>query len=313
MTYSGISRRHFLGSVGVAVGGLSARQLLAAEPPADSIALGMMLQGASAAEVLAKAKLVAAVGFESVQVTFFFPPTADELKTLARRLADLKLRVRAFGTYFNLFRPDDTHFMGSCQATMKMVAAHAEQFDCRQFVTWSGSYSPQFAGEDPRNHTAEAVALLQRQIREVVLPILDPIGGRVAFEPYFPHVIGTLELTREALAPFSADRVGIVLDPPNYITPALYPSRDEQLRRLFRLVGDRIHIVHFKDMKLNANGTRVDLPGPGGGEMNYPLVIAEIRKQQRPLACIIEHIKADEAEMARTKAWVVAQLQKPSA
>ena len=211
----------------------------------------MMLQGDSAADLQEKAKRIAAVGFERVQVTFFFHPTVDDLKSLSQTLERLKLKTVAFGTYFNLFRPDDTGFMGSSRATMKLVAAHADLFGCKQFVTWSGSYSAKFAGDDPRNHAPEAVAHLHRAIREVLLPIIEPIGGRVAFEPYFPHVVGTLAMAKEVLAPFPADRIGLLLDPPNFISPDLYPKRDDELRRLFRELGDRIQIVHFKDMKLN--------------------------------------------------------------
>ena len=312
MTTSTISRRHFLGAVGATVAGFGAAKIFGAEHPRDNIRLGMMLQGGSAAELQEKARAMAAAGFDTVQVTFFFQPTAEELQSLARTLKDLKLKTIAFGNYFNLFRPDDTGFMGSSRAAMKLVAAHAGLFDCKQFVTWSASYSPRFEGTEPRNHTPEAVAQLHRALREVVLPILEPIDGCVAFEPYFPHVVGTLELAREVLAPFPANRVGLLLDPPNFITPALYPKREEEMRRLFRELGERIHLAHFKDMKLNPAGSSVDLPGPGGGEMNYPLLISEIRKLNRPLPCIIEHIKAELAEMTKTKAWVENQLrQKP--
>ncbi len=292
------------------VAGFSAADLFSAQAPRDNIHLGMMLQGGSAAELQQKAKAIAAAGFDTVQLTFFFQPTDEELESLARALKELKLRTVAFGTYFNLFRPDDTGFMGSCQAAMKRVAAHAGRFDCKQFVTWSGSYSAQFGGADPRNHSPEAVAQLHRAIREVVLPVLDPIGGRVAFEPYFPHVFGSVELAKQVLAPFPARRVGLLLDPPNFITPALYPRREEEMRRLFRELGDRIHLAHFKDLKLNAAGTGVDLPGPGGGEMNYPLLVSEIRRLKRPLPCIIEHIEAAPAELAKTKAWVEGQLRR---
>jgi sugar phosphate isomerase/epimerase len=81
------------------------------------------------------------------------------------------------------------------------------------------------------------------------------------------------------------------------------------MRRAFRELGERIHMVHLKDMKLNATGQSVDLPGPGGGEMNYPLLISQLRKLNRPLPCIIEHINAEPAEMAKTKAWVENQLR----
>jgi sugar phosphate isomerase/epimerase len=297
-----------MGATAVAAGGLTS--LLAGEAAKDTIRLGMMLQGGSAAELHAKAKAIAAVGFERVQVTFFFQPTAEELKTLSQVLDRLKLKTVAFGTYFNLFRPDDAGFMGSSRQTMKLVAAHAERFGCKQFVTWSASYAPQFGGADPRNHTSEAVARLHRAVGEVLLPVIEPIGGRVAFEPYFPHVVGTLELAKEVLAPFSAERIGLLLDPPNFISPDLYPRRDQELRRAFRELGDRIQMVHLKDMKLNPTGRSVDLPGPGGGEMNYPLLISEIRKLNRPLNCIIEHINAEPAEMSRTKAWVEARLRR---
>ena len=304
-----ISRRHFLGTLGATVAGLGAGNLFGAETAKDNIRLGMMLQAASAVELHKNAKAIAAAGFDTIQLSFFFHPTADELKALADALKELKLKTVAFGTYFNLFRPDDAGFMRSSIATMKLVAAHAGLFDCNQFVTWSASHSPQFRGTDPRNHTPEAVAQLHRAIREVVLPVLEPIGGRVAFEPFFLHVVGTVELAKEVFAPFPASRVGLVLDPPNFIAPALYPKREEEMRRLFRELGDRIHLVHFKDMKLNAAGDSVGYPGPGGGEMNYPLLISEIRNLHRPLPCIIEHIKPEPAELSKTKAWVEAQLR----
>lgn len=303
------SRRHFLKTIGataVAAGRL--QELFAEEPVKDNIRLGMILQGGSAADLHEKAKAIAAVGFKTVQLTFFFHPTVDELKALSGTLSQMKLKTVAFGTYFNLFRPDDRGFMGSSRATMQLVAAHAEMFGCNQFVTWSGSYSPKFAGDDPRNHTPEAVAQLHRAVREIILPIIEPIGGRVAFEPYFPHVVGTLAMAKEVLAPFSADRIGLLLDPPNFISPDLYPKREEELRRLFRELGDRIQIVHFKDIKLNPKSGRVELPGPGGGEMNYRLLISEIRKLNRPLDCVIEHIKPEPAEMSKTKAWVESRL-----
>jgi sugar phosphate isomerase/epimerase len=303
---SGCSRRQFLSSL--AAGACGVAGAFGAEPAKDNIRLGMMLQGGSAAELQERARAIAGAGFDTVQVTFFFHPTAEELQSLARALKELRLKTAAFGTYFNLFRPEDPGFMGSSQAAMKVVAGHAGLFDCKQFVTWSASYSPRFDGAEPRNHTPEAVAQMRRAIREVVLPVLEPIGGRVAFEPFFLHVVGTLALAKEALAPFPARQVGLVADPPNLISPALYPKREAEMRRLFRELGDRIHIAHFKDMKLNASGQSVDYPGPGGGEMNYPLLISEIRRLNRPLPCIIEHIKAEPGEMTKTRAWVQKRL-----
>jgi sugar phosphate isomerase/epimerase len=310
MTTSHVSRRQFLATTAAGVAGLSLSPLEGAAPANDSIRPGMMLQGNSTAELLERARAIAAVGFDSVQLSFFFQPTAGELQSLARTLKDLGLRTVAFGTYFNLFRPDDTSFMGASQGLMKLLATQSALFDCTQFVTWSGSYSSSFGGVDPRNHVREAVAQMHRAIREVVLPILEPIGGRVAFEPYYPHVFGTVELAKEVMKPFPARQVGVLLDPPNFISPELYPKREEEMRRQFRELGERIHLVHFKDLKLSPSGKSVDLPGPGDGEMNYPAFISEIRNLKRPLPCIIEHIKAEAPDMARTKTWIGKQLER---
>lgn len=309
------SRRRFLVTAGAAVcssGALCLPGLRAAGSATGAIRLGMMLQGTSTDDLLSQAGRIAAAGFDAVQLTFFWEPAADELRRLSEELRNRKLSVLAFGVYFNLFRPDDMGFMRSSRRTMQLVAEHSDWFDCRQFVTWSASYSPQFRGADPRNHSPEAVAELQRAIREVALPILEPIGGRVAFEPYYPHVFGSPELAAQVLAPFPAERVGLVMDPPNFISPELYPQREEEMLRAFRELGDRIHFVHFKDMKLNPNGQAVDLPGPGGGEMNYPLYLAELRKLGRPVTGIIEHIKAESEVMGKTKAWVEGRLRESS-
>lgn len=305
-----ISRRHFLATTeAVAAFASGLTNLVAGESGRKDIHLGMMLQGDSTDDLLRQAGNIAAVGFDTVQVTFFFEPSADDLKKLAETLHKLGLQVAAFGTYFNPFRPDDTSFfMHSNLRTMKLLVKHSELFGCRQFVSWSGSYAPTFSGVDPRNHTPEAVTKLQRAVRDIVLPILEPITGRVAFEPFCRHVLGSPELGKKIFAPFPADRVGFVMDPPNFISPELYPKRDEEMLRLFQVLGDRIHFVHFKDIKLDSNKNRVT-PGPGDGDMNYPLFISELRKLKRPLTGIIEHIKAEPEVMSRAKAWVEARLR----
>ena len=305
-----ISRRHFLATAGAAVAGAyGLENLFAGEPAKENIHLGMMLQGTSTDDLLKQAANIAAVGFDTVQLTIFFEPSADDLKKLAETLNKLGLRVAAFGTYFNPFRPDDTSFfMHSNLRTMKLLAEHSGLFGCRQFVTWSGSYAPTLGGADPRNHTPEAVAKLQRAVREIVMPVLEPIAGRLALEPSYRHVLGSPELGQEIFAPFPADKVGFVMDPPNLISPELYPKRDEEMLRLFRVLGDRVHLVHLKDMRLDSKNNRVS-PGPGDGEMNYPLFISELRKLKRPLTGIIEHIKAEPKVMSKAKAWVEARLR----
>jgi len=117
-----ISRGGFLRAAGAAAAAAALPVPVRAAPVGrgpDLIRLGMMLQGGSAAELQARAEAIAAVGFDTVQLTFFFSPTVDDIEAMARTLDRLKLKTAAFGTYFNLFRPDDTGFMRSSLATLR--------------------------------------------------------------------------------------------------------------------------------------------------------------------------------------------------
>ena len=296
-----ISRRHFLGTLGAAAanaGGLP--KLLAGEPAKDNIRLGMMLQGDSAADLGEKAKRIAAAGFRRVQVTFFFRPTAEELKALAQALSQLKLKTVAFGTYFNLFRPDNTGYMGSSRTTMRLVAAHAE-------LSTAGSSSP---GAEATRRSSPAA------IRATTPPRPSPTctapsarsccrsSSRSAGGWHWSRIT-RMSWARwkwpKIFAPFPADRIGLLLDPPNFISPDLYPRRDNEFAAPSASLATASRMVHLKDMKLNPTGRSVDLPGPGGGEMNYPLLVSEIRKLNRPLDCIIEHINPELAVMSKTE------------
>ncbi len=307
--FRGFSRRHFLALTGAAAAGFISGQVSGAEPARDPLRLGMMLQGSSAPELFKNAKAVAAAGFDTIQLSFFFNPSAEELRALATELKALKLKTVAFGTYINPLQPDNASFMGSSLAAMKQVAAHADLFECKRFVIWSGSYSPRFDGPDPRNHTEEAVKDVQRAIREILLPILEPIDGRVAMEPYYRHILGSIEMAEAIFKPFPADKVGLLVDPPNFISPELYPRREAEMSRLFNRLGDRIHLAHFKDLKLDATGKNVDLPAPGLGVMNYREYARELRQLNRPMYCILEHITPDTKEMTVRKTWVEQQLR----
>lgn len=304
-----LSRRRFLTLSGAAAASLVSGQVSGAETTRAPLRLGMMLQGGSTPELLKNAKAVAAAGFDTIQLSFFFDPTAEELRTLAKELQALKLKTVAFGTYINPLQPDNASFMGSSKAGMKQVSALADLFSCKQFVIWSGSHSPRFDTPDPRNHTEKAVETVQQAMRDVVLPILEPIGGRVAIEPYYRHILGSIEMAEAIFEPFPADKVGLLVDPPNFISPGLYPRREAEMSRIFSRLGNRIHLAHFKDLKLDATGKNVDLPGPGLGVMDYQEYARQLRQLGRPMYCILEHVAANTEAMTARKAWVEQQLR----
>ncbi|HNY39952.1 MAG TPA: hypothetical protein PKJ41_06140 [Bryobacteraceae bacterium] len=70
---------------------------------------------------------------------------------------------------------------------------------------------------------------------------------------------------------------------------------------MMRTLGPRIEVVHLKDFRLKPDGINYDLPGPLGGEMNYPLYLEQLSKLPGDLPWIIEHVGPADFRSTREK------------
>jgi sugar phosphate isomerase/epimerase len=166
-------------------------------------------------------------------------------------------------------------------------------------VAWTGGYSKALHEPEPRNQTPAAVDTVQRFVEQYVSR-LESAKLFLALEQYVTMVCPDAD-SLAALLRRLPNCVTAVLDPPNLTPLALFSRRDQVLREMAATLRDRVGVVHLKDFRLAPGGRRYDLPGPMGGEMNYPLFAKLILGLPGEPALIVEHTRPEQFADARNK------------
>jgi len=286
------TRRSFLGSTVAGVWALTAwpgESRPAARPDFGHLRLAVAVQGGSPEQLGEEAKWAKSAGFERVQLSLWMQEPQDEdLQLMHAALEEHGLRAVVFGTYINPLDPGNSGYMGASQEAMGALARNAGVFGANLFVAWSGGYHARFSAGDPRNATGEAMDALVSATNDLLASI-DVCAGRLAYEPYYPDILGSPARYAEFFGRMGATRrVGMVMDPPNFVQPAQYPERTAIMEEAFRLPADRIFVAHLKDIAPAPDGG-IALPGPCDGTMNYDLYLTRLASLGRPIDCVIEH------------------------
>ena len=266
----------------------------------DDARLGIMCQVGTdekpARTVLAAA---AAAGFHRVQINFPWARAGRAyLSSLPSWLKEEGLKVDALGAYVNCCHPETD--MNQCgPAEFARAIEYAPTVGCRQLVAWTGGYSSALHEPEPRNQTPAAADAVQRFLERYV-PRLQDARLNLALEQYVNLVCPDAN-SLAALLRRLPTCVSAVLDPPNLTPLSLYSRRDQVLQQMTATLRDRIGVVHLKDFRLAAGARRYDLPGPMGGEMNYPLFAKLILDLPGTPRLIVEHIKPEQFAETRRK------------
>jgi len=289
---SDFSRRAFC-SVPLAAG-------LRAAPKDYSARLAIMCQlgsdEANARKVLEAAR---EAGFRRTMINFAWdrvPPAF--LEGLPGWVSAAGLTCEALGAYVNCVSPD-TILMNTRAADFERAIGYAAELRCQRLVAWTGSHLADLMKSDPRNPTRASEDALVRFIARHV-PALERAGLKLALETYVTLTCPDAPSLKRVLDRLPAT-VGAVIDPPNLTPVARYHERDAALREMMRLLGPRIEVVHLKDFRLKADGMNYDLPGPLGGEMNYPLYLEQLARLPGACPWIIEHVGPADFRVTRQK------------
>jgi len=281
------SRRGFLGCLAV---GLA--------PPAERLGVACQFapEESAARKVLAAARQA---GFHRVQVQFPWN-RADEafLRALPGWLAAEGLRADVLGAYVNCAVPENV-LMDARAADLDRTIGYAPSLGATRLVAWTGGYGKDLMKPDPRNLRPEAADAILRFLGPR-LQRLEANRLTLALETYITLAAPDAPSLRRLL-----DRlppcIAAVLDPPNLTPIERYRERDQVLREMVRLLEGRIGVVHLKDFRLAADGRSYELPGPLGGEMNYPLFAGLVKRQPPETPLIAEHLSPAEFAAARRK------------
>jgi sugar phosphate isomerase/epimerase len=254
-----------------------------------------------AEEPLARKTLDAAreAGFRRVMINLAWDRAEPSfLKSLPGWVSSNGLTCEVLGAYVNSVSPE-TILMGTRAVDFERAIGYAAELRCPRLVAWTGSHLTDLMKPDPRNPTRESEDALVRFLSKHV-PALERAGLKLALETYVTLTCPDAPSLKRVLDRLPAC-VGAVIDPPNLTPVARYPQRDAALKEMMRLLGPRIEVVHLKDFRLKPDGINYDLPGPLGGEMNYPLYLEQLSKLPGDLPWIIEHVDPADFRSTREK------------
>lgn len=265
--------------------------------------LGVMCQlGSTEAGARKVLDAAAQAGFKRVQVNFAWDGVdAGFVKGLPGWLGAAGLKCETLGAYVNCLAPA-VNLMRTREEDFVRAMEVAPAVGARNLVAWTGSHVPDLMKADARNPGRASEDAIVRFI-ERHLKGLEERKLTLALETYITLACPDAVSLRRVL-----DRlprlVGAVLDPPNLTPVARYGDRDEAMKEMVATLGDRVAVVHLKDFRLKPDGQSYDLPGPLGGEMNYPLYLKLVRGLRGDVPVVAEHIGP--GEFAETRRRLLA-------
>jgi sugar phosphate isomerase/epimerase len=113
----------------------------------------------------------------------------------------------------------------------------------------------------------------------------------------YTHILGDVETLAQFLEVMNSPYVGLVLDPPNLLPPPRWEQQGTALKQMLKRLSPYIGLVHLKDMRLA--GEKLELPGPGGGVLDYRAFLGALERYGISAPRIVEHVTLEQAAAAR--------------
>lgn len=257
--------------------------------------LGLWVEIRPADDLPRLADRVAAMGFASLHAHFPAGCDAALARRLGRACAAGGLAVAAVSGYANPLRPAEAP-MGSTLAQLADLVDLMPALGTRRVVSWSGTFAEGLLDDHADNHAEAGWDALRRSVDELG-PALEDAEALLLLEPFSTHVLSSPETIARLIGELNTPYVGVVLDPPNLLSPDTWGRQTELIPALVAAIGRHSGLVHLKDMRLRDG--RLDLPGPGQGVLDYGVFIGAVMALGTAVPLIVEHVTLEQAPAAR--------------
>jgi sugar phosphate isomerase/epimerase len=267
-------------------------------------------------------KRIKASDFSCVQLDVSFKDCDAAKEKLSKQKAneirdkfrDANIAVVAVSAYTNLVHPDPEKRKANI-AYLKMMMERALDLGCPYVVSETGTYNRESDWVWDNKNGTEAAYQEACGIIYDITKFARENGADFLIENYVNNVIGSVEQVLRLFKDINMPNLRLLCDPTNYFDESNIDDVDNQLRRIFDALGDKIVMAHAKDCKRTedtgekhadidadeAHSFRgsgaVELPAPGLGVLNYDLYVKLLAKDHPNMPMIIEHL--DEPDIKR--------------
>ncbi len=251
--------------------------------------LGVFVELQAAGEIERKARLAQEAGLEGIQV---YPRGLAldevELTHLAEVCAQQALKVPALSAYCDMLKPEAAPMGFTLERALRLVK-WIGPLGAEGLVVWSGTLAADLLGAHAENRSRAAWERMRANASRLV-ERLEPFETALLTEPYYTHVAGDVEACLRLAEEVGSGRVKFVLDPPNLIPPEGFAQQRERMREMILALRSHIGLAHFKDARVRPDG-EYDFPGPGEGDLLYPVYVGLLREIGYEGWGIIEHVE----------------------
>jgi sugar phosphate isomerase/epimerase len=284
----------------------------------------------SLAETISKIKKD---GFSCVQLDLSFKDmdlsfdslTQAKCHQIRDAFREANLPIVSISGYTNIIHPDPKKREKNLNE-LKTLLKFARDLGTPYVISETGTYNKESDWVwDPKNDTEEAYEEVCKELENLAKFAYDH-GSVFLVENYVNNVIGSVNLLARLFSDVNHPGIGMLMDPTNYFTDVNINSVDDEINRMFDMLGDKIKIAHAKDCKPAEDITEkhaaidateahtfrgaggVELPAPGLGILNYDLYLERLSKLHPNIPIIIEHL--DESDIPRAKKFLDDKLKK---
>lgn len=196
------------------------------------------------------------------------------------------IQIAVLGCYINMIHPNVKERRKALDRFKEHIR-FARSFGCSIVGTETGNvkanivYTEDNFGEEPYQRVLESVTELAEEA--------EKFGIIVGIEGGINHPIHTPKRMKRLLDDVQSNHVQVIFDPANYLTPENYLNQEAVYEEAFDLFGDRIVIVHAKDITLKDNS--IQMVPVGTGQLNYEAVFRYFKHHKPFMNILLENTR----------------------
>lgn len=269
--------------------------------------LGAVLTAPAVGSLSSSFQACQRAGFNFIQLDTCAVATPVCLNEIIETSSLEGLAIVAFGCLGNPLQPQSRKFNGVCADDVAVL------LDCLpsqntdgppwRIVTWSGTLSGHIATPHPGNLSPGARAELRAWI-DALLPKLCQKNARLLFKPHPAHVLCSSKIIEEFLSDVDCERVGVVMDPCNFLLPKNFHEREAIVAEAIQTLASFTGLVHIKDARIE--NFKIAITAPGQGQMGYAGLLRLLKRYCGDVPWMIDGV-VGELRMLRSREFVELQ------
>jgi L-ribulose-5-phosphate 3-epimerase len=205
---------------------------------------------------------------------------------IANTFSKKNIQIAVLGCYINPIHPDKQQRRLGLDRFKEHIR-YARDFGCSIVGTETGtlSFDTSF---NPENHSEIGLRAIIESVSELVEEA-EKFGVIVGIEAGTKNPIHSSEKMKYLLDSIKSNNLQVIFDPMNYMTLENYKEQETVFKEALELYGDKIAIMHAKDLKIEAG--QIKTTPVGTGLLDYECLMKLIKVRKPYINVLIEDTK----------------------